>query len=356
MSELKALLQDWLQALLGAHADAAYDLILQLGAVFAPFLLTGARLWWPFLIAYVLISYLIYVFRDRETAGDRGFVAYVFPRQIYLHADAIRTYFLVFINGLIKIVIGLGTLIVSISTISIWTVQGLTIAFGPHEGTSVGLAVIALYSILILIVRDLGNWTVHMLFHKVPLLWEFHKVHHCPTVLTPITDKQFHPVELIAKGLGAALFVGPFIGMVNYAFLTTPQEFTLFDVAALMLVFNLFGNFRHSHIWIGFPRWLSFVVSSPAMHQIHHSQAPAHWDRNYAVIFSFWDYLFGTLYIPRSKEELEFGIADSPAGEFDSLLKLYARPFQRAWQMMISIGSRRAPAATSDTPDLPQNV
>ena len=32
---------------------------------------------------------------------------------------------------------------------------------------------------------ELGYWFNHWLSHKVPVLWEFHKVHHSATVLTP---------------------------------------------------------------------------------------------------------------------------------------------------------------------------
>jgi sterol desaturase/sphingolipid hydroxylase (fatty acid hydroxylase superfamily) len=35
---------------------------------------------------------------------------------------------------------------------------------------------------------------------------------------------------------------------------------------------------------------------SPQFHRIHHSIEPEHRDRNFGVIFSFWDRLFGTLY------------------------------------------------------------
>src|ERR1039458_8498353 len=36
------------------------------------------------------------------------------------------------------------------------------------------------------------------LFHAIPALWEFHKVHHSAEVLTPLTEMRTHPVEIIA--------------------------------------------------------------------------------------------------------------------------------------------------------------
>lgn len=329
MSDLKISLRNWLHSLLGDSSDSLYDIMAQL-----PFQSVGERLWWPYVLFYLLVGGLLFAFRGGEVASKGGFFAFMFPREVYLHGDAIRTVMLVVFNKFIHLVINFGVLIFSISQIALWTEHVLISAFGEIDAVEVSTTAIIGYSLVIFLAQDLGNWTVHFLFHKVPLLWEFHKVHHCPAVLTPITDKQFHPLEIVAKGVGAALFVGPVIGAVNYAFLTGVQEFRIFDVALLTLVFNLFGNFRHSHIWIPFPRWLSYVVSSPAMHQIHHSQAEKHWDRNFAVLLSVWDFLAGAIYIPDTRERIDYGVPDIPADEFDSIAKLYVRPFQRAWQLL----------------------
>ena len=44
---------------------------------------------------------------------------------------------------------------------------------------------------------DAALWFTHWLFHVVPELWEFHKVHHSAEVMTPITAARMHPVEEI---------------------------------------------------------------------------------------------------------------------------------------------------------------
>jgi sterol desaturase/sphingolipid hydroxylase (fatty acid hydroxylase superfamily) len=70
------------------------------------------------------------------------------------------------------------------------------------------------------------------------------------------------------------------------------------------------SNLRHSHIWMGFGPVLSYVFISPAQHQVHHSRAAEHHNKNYGEIFAFWDFMFGTLYVPQGEEKLEFGLAD----------------------------------------------
>jgi sterol desaturase/sphingolipid hydroxylase (fatty acid hydroxylase superfamily) len=55
----------------------------------------------------------------------------------------------------------------------------------------------------------------------------------------------------------------------------------------------------------------SKVLMSPAAHQIHHSTNPKHFDRNFGGAFAFWDWLFGTLYVPvRDREVHEVGLKD----------------------------------------------
>ena len=45
------------------------------------------------------------------------------------------------------------------------------------------------------------------------------------------------------------------------------------------------------------------------MHQIHHSDNPVHYDKNYGVSLAIWDWIFGTLYIPARDETVQFGLA-----------------------------------------------
>src|SRR5690606_34693681 len=104
---------------------------------------------------------------------------------------------------------------------------------------------------------------------------------------------------------------------------------TLFGSNVIFALFHLLGsNLRHSHIWWSFGPTLSRILISPAQHQIHHSKAPQHWNRNYGEVFALWDWLFGTLYVPGpQREPLEFGIAGTEGQEHDTLLKAYLVPF-----------------------------
>ena len=49
--------------------------------------------------------------------------------------------------------------------------------------------------------------------------------------------------------------------------------------AAGFVLNTLFGNFRHSNLFLRFPKALEKWFLSPAQHQIHHSIERAHWNK-----------------------------------------------------------------------------
>ena len=47
---------------------------------------------------------------------------------------------------------------------------------------------------ILFLAYELGYWLNHYLSHRIAFLWEFHKVHHSATVLTPLTNFRVHPI------------------------------------------------------------------------------------------------------------------------------------------------------------------
>ncbi len=76
--------------------------------------------------------------------------------------------------------------------------SGFDLLLGPGEtaGTP-SLAVTAVTIVLTFLAIELGYWTAHFAMHRIPALWEFHKVHHSAEVLTPLTEWRQHPLELM---------------------------------------------------------------------------------------------------------------------------------------------------------------
>lgn len=144
------------------------------------------------------------------------------------------------------------------------------------------------------------------------MLWPFHAVHHSADVLTPLTVMRAHPVENLLRNLLITVVVGVVQAVVLILVLGQIDFVTIGGANALYFLFNALGaNLRHSHIWLSYGPVLEHVLISPAQHQVHHSVALEHHDKNYGSIFALWDWAFGTLYIPERAEDLTFGIADA---------------------------------------------
>lgn len=151
-------------------------------------------------------------------------------------------------------------------------------------------------------------WT-HRLFHAHAFFWRAHRLHHDPPVLTPLTAFRFWPQETLVH-LGAnTLGQGVGLGVVAALAGAPVSPLHVLGVNVLLLAWGLaFAHLRHSHVPLPYPRWLCFVLVSPHMHQAHHSSDVAHHDRNFGTSLALWDWMFGTLYLPRPQERFRFGL------------------------------------------------
>jgi sterol desaturase/sphingolipid hydroxylase (fatty acid hydroxylase superfamily) len=157
--------------------------------------------------------------------------------------------------------------------------------------------------------------------------------------MTPLTALRNHPVEQIVGSLVATPILGVTIGLASYWLMEAPQPITLFGAQLMMVFFYscCAVHLRHSHVWLSWSPSLSHLVISPAQHQIHHSSAPRHWNKNYGNVLAIWDWMFGSLYVPREREGFAFGLADEQP--HPTLLKAYLEPLAGA--VKVATGSMR---------------
>lgn len=133
------------------------------------------------------------------------------------------------------------------------------------------------------VLLDLAIYFQHVLFHAVPMLWRFHRMHHADTGFDVTTGLRFHPVEIL-------LSMGIKFGVI--AALGPP--------AAAVLVFEVILNatamFNHSNIRVpaGVDRLLRWVLVTPDMHRVHHSVYRDETDSNFGFNLPWWDRVFGT--------------------------------------------------------------
>jgi sterol desaturase/sphingolipid hydroxylase (fatty acid hydroxylase superfamily) len=163
-------------------------------------------------------------------------------------------------------------------------------------------------TVSLFVAYELAYWVDHYLSHRVAFLWEFHKVHHTAEVLSPLTNFRVHPVDSIVFFNILSIFLGTTGGALNYLQLGRPFAIGGENVILVAFIFATI-HLQHSHVWIAATGPLGRLILSPAHHQIHHSDNPIHFDKNFGSCLSLWDWLFGTLCVPeRKRERLQFGI------------------------------------------------
>jgi sterol desaturase/sphingolipid hydroxylase (fatty acid hydroxylase superfamily) len=202
-----------------------------------------------------------------------------------------------------------------------------------HQLPVTALGVIGVTLLLALLV-DFALFLAHWLQHRVPFLWEFHKVHHSAQVMTPITVYRMHPVDDVLALFMGGVFTGLGLGAAQYLFEQQPTVVVIAGQNFCTFAFYLaFYNLRHSHFWLHYPGVLGRLFISPAQHQIHHSSEQRHWNRNYGFILGIWDWMFRCHYVPVEKEEFTLGIGEE-THEFNSVKALYLLPFRKNWSRL----------------------
>jgi len=199
----------------------------------------------------------------------------------------------------------------------------------PPQGIQPSFLTQVGYSVAIVVVADGAKWITHYLQHKIPVLWDFHKVHHSALVLTPLTNFRVHPVDFMFENILNAVMTGFVVGIYGYRYSDEIVEISILGLSLVYFLAAIFGNLRHSHIPFAYPRWVSKWICSPVMHQIHHSAEARHFDKNFSVVFSAWDYMAGTIYIPEVGEKFPLGIG-AEGTEFRSVWTVYVYPFVSA--------------------------
>lgn len=263
-----------------------------------------------YVVAMLVIGAFLYRSRERG-AGWSGFFSWMFPKDVYLHASHLND-IKIFVFGRLLALFGLLNLLLVSPLTVIAVVKGLNGMEGAGGDAASSLSQTLLVTLIYVVVSDFCVYWVHRLHHEWPVIWPFHAVHHSAEVMTPITVYRKHPVYDLINMFVKNVAIGLVLGLVLYASVGQVTYFQIGQANILYVVFNILGaNFRHSHIWISYGRVLEHVLISPAQHQIHHSSAVVHHNKNYGEIFALWDWMFGTLYVPEKREDLIFGLADA---------------------------------------------
>jgi sterol desaturase/sphingolipid hydroxylase (fatty acid hydroxylase superfamily) len=163
---------------------------------------------------------------------------------------------------------------------------------------------------------DFFAYVAHVLLHKMPLAWRFHRVHHSEEEVDVTTAFRQHPGESVWR----VLWQLPAIVLFGLP---------LWIVIVYLTISAANAQLEHANLRIREPidRFLRFFVVTPNMHKVHHSRMQHETDSNYANIFSVWDRLFGTYTAHIEFRTLRYGLDDLDERSTKGLRHLLAMPF-----------------------------
>lgn len=150
--------------------------------------------------------------------------------------------------------------------------------------------------LVMFVLRDFIHWNVHRLLHRVPWLWEFHKVHHSVREMGFAAHLRYHWMETLVY---RTLEYLP-LALIGFGI----KEFLIVHLVSLGI-----GHLNHANIKLPMGP-LRYIFNHPQMHIWHHARDLPDgytYGLNYGISLSLWDYLFATAYTDRCGRDIPLG-------------------------------------------------
>lgn len=150
--------------------------------------------------------------------------------------------------------------------------------------------------LLLFFVRDFIQWWTHRLLHRVPALWEYHKVHHSVKEMGFAAHLRYHWMETLVYRTIEYL---P-LAMIGFGI----DDFFFVHMFTLAI-----GHWNHANINVNIGPF-KYIFNHPNMHMWHHAHdlpKEKSYGVNFGISLSLWDYLFGTAHIPHSGRSIPIG-------------------------------------------------
>ncbi len=155
-----------------------------------------------------------------------------------------------------------------------------SVGFGLFNIASLPTWVEIVAAVLLL---DLAIYAQHVAFHKIPICWRLHCMHHTDLDFDVTTGIRFHPLEILLSML-IKFSVVAILGASALA------------VVIFEIVLNATSLFNHGNVRIhsAADKVLRCFIVTPDMHRVHHSIVRRETDSNFGFNLPWWDRIFGT--------------------------------------------------------------
>ena len=141
---------------------------------------------------------------------------------------------------------------------------------------------VALRILLFFLLLDFLRFVEHYLFHRIPVLWRLHQVHHADADFDVSTALRFHPLQTALDQIGLLVTIA--------VFGPPPEAVFAFAVAGSVQDMFVHANVSSSRL----ERVLRPFLITPNMHRLHHSIEIGEQNLNFGFVFSWWDRMFRT--------------------------------------------------------------
>lgn len=141
-----------------------------------------------------------------------------------------------------------------------------------------------------LITHDFYIYWFHRLQHNTKLFWRTHEAHHSVQHVDWLAGSRSHAVEII---INQTIEFAPIFFLLD-------NETAAIVVPIKALIDAVWGMYIHANLDVRSGK-LQYVINGPEMHQWHHANHKEVFYANYATKFAFWDWIFGTGFLPGLK-------------------------------------------------------
>jgi len=141
--------------------------------------------------------------------------------------------------------------------------------------------------LLFLVTHDFYIYWFHRLQHNTKIFWRTHEAHHSVKTVDWLAGSRSHALEII---INQTIEFAPIIFLldVKTAAVVVPVK-ALLDAT--------WGMWIHANVDAQTGK-LQYIINGPEMHQWHHSNHREVFYCNYSTKFAFWDWIFGTGFLP----------------------------------------------------------